>query len=630
MDYKIQANAKNIQELFNSESYIIDCYQRDYNWGDKEIKILLDDLFNDFQDRYYKQDNKETVYYYLDRITIEESPQAKYIIDGQQRITTLQLILYTIYRKVLDKKKSMMIDPAYIKKYLFFSNVEGKETVKLDDIYNTRKEVFECIIKGEEDIKNYKTDNISNQNILSGYKTIKIYLKNILPKEDKDEFLKEFLEYFLKQITLVEIISPNSIDSYKIFINQDKGKALKPHEMIKGSLLAILKNTENLDRKTIMEYDTKWKRAIDKIETFRIKKNEKPSEKEPDSFFQYLFRSKIYNDGLSDTDYHRKFNKRFKTNCLRDEVNILGDIKVFFNSYLLYYAVLYCKTNNINDSFNNDNLKYLIFLKQKFINYLILGVSDMQYLDENLEKNIDLIKINALIDNFTYYHVMLLLLQMLPKDENNEIFSIIEKIKDLEVSEYIEHFNNLIIEKYHKFHHLEIKVEEIKDKLNFNDTKLSIINQKYFCYLIEKYLHEKLELEFDFDFNLIFLRNKRKPNHMLDYIISDTAYNKDIFKENFLFYRKNIGSLILVEIDNIKDKLDYKSKLDFYKNSNFILAKTLRSEIYEDKNFQDFNDSLKEKYDCCFEPIDNFNIEAIKKRNKVLESLIKEIYFNKE
>jgi len=73
---------------FFAKSYMVPAYQRNYSWGGQEVRQLVVDLYEFFQD-------SKSPYYLLGDVIVVEGRSPDYdleIIDGQQRITTLMNI----------------------------------------------------------------------------------------------------------------------------------------------------------------------------------------------------------------------------------------------------------------------------------------------------------------------------------------------------------------------------------------------------------------------------------------------------------------------------------------------------------------------------------------------------------
>lgn len=98
----MKANEKWLLRFLDSSdtNFIIPVYQRNYDWKKEQCKQLYDDLIN-----VVKYDYKSHFFGTIVSIYNDSSRDREYlIIDGQQRITTVSLMLLAIYN-ILDKER---------------------------------------------------------------------------------------------------------------------------------------------------------------------------------------------------------------------------------------------------------------------------------------------------------------------------------------------------------------------------------------------------------------------------------------------------------------------------------------------------------------------------------------------
>ncbi len=86
-------------ELFdNDKKYLIPHYQRRYDWDKENIEDYFESIV----------DHQKDLYYFGNIILIEKHLNNTYeIVDGQQRITTLYLLLFSLYQKSLERYKNI-------------------------------------------------------------------------------------------------------------------------------------------------------------------------------------------------------------------------------------------------------------------------------------------------------------------------------------------------------------------------------------------------------------------------------------------------------------------------------------------------------------------------------------------
>jgi uncharacterized protein with ParB-like and HNH nuclease domain len=128
-DHKIDADDRNVFDVLNERKYTVDYFQREYSWEQRHIDQLVTDLTSTFLDVYVVGDPRTAVEhynnYYLGPFVVSSKNGMKSIIDGQQRLTSLTLLLIYLnnLQKGLGGKES--IEP------LVFSEKYGKKSFNI-------------------------------------------------------------------------------------------------------------------------------------------------------------------------------------------------------------------------------------------------------------------------------------------------------------------------------------------------------------------------------------------------------------------------------------------------------------------------------------------------------------------
>ena len=127
---EIRGDAKSIRTLLGGSKFAIDYYQREYRWVKKQVTELIDDLSNKFEESHEARNERSAVedygHYFLGSIIISDKDGRKFIIDGQQRLTTLTLLLIHIYRQLEEDEQKKEIAN------LIFSYKVGRRSFNLD------------------------------------------------------------------------------------------------------------------------------------------------------------------------------------------------------------------------------------------------------------------------------------------------------------------------------------------------------------------------------------------------------------------------------------------------------------------------------------------------------------------
>lgn len=242
---------KSIYELLcneegKAESFFIPSYQRGYRWTKQQVEELLEDIF-EFDKEVKLKQNKG--FYCLQPIVIKKSknPQYKWdVIDGQQRLTTIYIILKTA-EEIL---KSYDLEIYKIGYETRKSSIEFLEA-KLSQIDDTNIDFFH-MSKTYETIVNWFTEKKSKMAIIDRLKIEPIFDNGI----DKAENIRViWYEIDDEENTKIQTIYKEDIE---IFTRINMGKIpLTNAELIKALLIQGYGNKDNKDNKQF-ELASEW------------------------------------------------------------------------------------------------------------------------------------------------------------------------------------------------------------------------------------------------------------------------------------------------------------------------------------------------------------------------------------
>lgn len=226
---KIDGQAKSIRQLLSGVRYFIDYYQREYRWQQKHMRELLDDLTDRFLQDHKPTDPREAVenygHYFLGSIIISQKNNQSFIIDGQQRLTSLTLLLMYLHNRLgTSSEAGQLADMIFSKRYGTKSfNIDVTErTAAMEAMYT--QEPFDVADQPE-----------SVRTIVARYHDI----ESLFPAEIDDAAVPYFVDWLIENVYLVEISAGSDEDAYTIFETMnDRGLSLTPLDMFKGYLLA--------------------------------------------------------------------------------------------------------------------------------------------------------------------------------------------------------------------------------------------------------------------------------------------------------------------------------------------------------------------------------------------------------
>jgi uncharacterized protein with ParB-like and HNH nuclease domain len=236
---EIRGDAKSIRSLLSGAKYAIDYYQREYRWETKHISELIDDLTVKFLDSYEPKHERTAVerygHYFLGSIIISDRDGKKFLIDGQQRLTSLTLLLIFLHAKLNDAEQKRQLAE------LIFSQKFGKKSFNLD--VPERTQCMDALYNGQKFDDNGQPESVIN--ILACYHDIEAEF----PDDLIGKPLPFFADWLLENVHLVEITAYSDEDAYTIFETMnDRGLSLTPTDMLKGYLLANITDPDVRNR----------------------------------------------------------------------------------------------------------------------------------------------------------------------------------------------------------------------------------------------------------------------------------------------------------------------------------------------------------------------------------------------
>lgn len=313
---KLNIDQKTIKDLFSDKKsdFLIPDYQRPYAWEESECQTLWDDIFAfSFPDGNADNFDSENDEYFLGPIvTFKNQDTGKSeIIDGQQRITTLMLLLRAFYVKLLNMKDNNTIKTrdaiaSCIWKADEFDNPD-KTRLKIDSEVasdDDKEEFYYILINGE-----VKKDMKSR------------YANAFRFFEEKIQvFLNEFPSYFaflpnrvLKNCILLPIEAESQDTALRIFSTlNDRGKSLSDTDIFKAQFYKYYASKSEKD-----DFIARWK----DLETLSEKIFSSQSGSAMDELFteyMYYLRAK-QGIKLSTTEALRKFFEKNNYSLLKND-----------------------------------------------------------------------------------------------------------------------------------------------------------------------------------------------------------------------------------------------------------------------------------------------------------------------
>lgn len=318
---KLNVDQKTIFDLLSDKKadFLIPDYQRPYAWNEEQCQTLWDDIFLfSFPDNNYEtfDDNEE---YFLGSIVTYKNEKGKSeVIDGQQRLTTLMLMLRAFYDKFSNMQdRNSILTRDRIEKCIWKTDTFGtadKSTLKIDSEVatdNDKEEFLELLRSG------VVKQGSKSQYVLN----YQFFQKRI------NEFLQTFPSFFpylpariLGNCILLPIEAESQDTALRIFSTlNDRGLPLSDADIFKAQFYKYYGTLHKKD-----EFIVEWKKLEEIVSSVFRPITGTPMD-ELFTRYMYFLRAKEGNKS-STTEALRKFYERSKYQYLK-KPNTIDDLK---------------------------------------------------------------------------------------------------------------------------------------------------------------------------------------------------------------------------------------------------------------------------------------------------------------
>ncbi len=517
--------------LGNGSKYIIPKFQRDYSWDTEQ----WDDLWQDLLEVLNSSDS-----HYMGYLVLQTNDDKDFkIIDGQQRITTISILILSAIKCLNDLADANNDDD---------SNLARQEEL-LKRYIGVRDPV--TLSSNNKLILNRNNDDYYKSYIASlrelkqrGIKATERLMKNCFewfyPKIKKEyktgEELALFIETVVDKLYFTVIKVGDELNAFRVFETLNaRGVQLSSSDLLKNYLFSLVQTTSRID-----DLEKQWSNLLVTLGKERLPE-----------FLRFYWNSRNKNV--------RK-NNLFKT--IRKSIKNENDVFSLINE-LLKFADIFVALKNSNDELwsqypNSKELKrYLytldIFKVQQTFSLLMTAYDALQI--EEFEKLLR----SIVVISFRYSIIGKLNPNELEKIYNNCAMNILEDKK----------FNEKLL--------LDAYVDDKKFKNDFinKSFKFTSRNKK-----ILKYIFSEIEkqaggnrIDLEDDSNTIEHILPQNPNDEWDW--DDTLLERSI---------NRLGNLTLLEKNLNKEIANnqYLEKLKVFNNSNFNITKSLNNEYPEE------------------------------------------------
>ncbi len=242
----MEAAERTISQILTEQiRYEIPPYQRPYSWEKGNVEQLLEDVWEA-----YEADDEE--YFIGSLITIEKDKGRHYdVVDGQQRLTTLNLIFARLRDAVDEPAKSELG-----RRVLPRNALTGEEETPRLKLRQRDQNFFRRHVLSGEDISQVMRSEIARdqdapkQRITENLEAIDAFIAR-----HSQQTLKLFANYLLSKVYVVFVTTASWQSAYRLFnVLNARGMALSNADLIKNMLFAQLGG----DTKRNAELEEAW------------------------------------------------------------------------------------------------------------------------------------------------------------------------------------------------------------------------------------------------------------------------------------------------------------------------------------------------------------------------------------
>ncbi|QTN34156.1 DUF262 domain-containing protein [Akkermansiaceae bacterium] len=606
----ISPDKQNIDRVFSNTAYYIDFYQRDYRWTDEPVLRLLDDVFFKFTEQYARtadrDPSQETItahypWYYLNTYVTNVVSGRTYVVDGQQRLTTLSLMLIKLRHLAIQHQSPLQ---GWLETKIggqqgfdrhFWMNHIGHQ--------KAQQGLFDGKDAKEIDI----SSGITAENMVKNYATISTFIDKKLT--DRHSF-ETFTFYFLYRLVLINLAVEQTDVSMVFEVINDRGVKLRPYEILKGKLLGQIDKIE-LDKD---HYNELWETQAGAINAFK--------EDELDVFFRFYLKAKYADTRREGTKFDGDYHRAMFTTEMDEKLGLLHNpakVKAFLKGDFTYYSNLFIKLrtayNTDQQEFRGVYYNYLLDLDAPFLLVLAACLRDDPDEDE---------KIRAATAEVDRYFALLQLQSAYDSNEfADSLVRIAAAIREQDAGTFRAAFDAELTSAIAS--RRNVNEAEPLSYAAFKQTGINLNTRfkRYFFARIDEFLANGMNLNLKHPIADLVTKTGVKTGFHVEHILSWNAENKALFdgdEERFEQERNRLGGILLLKgKDNISSNNEaYHKKLKSYANTLYW-NETLRADSYKSK--LDMT-ALKKEHQLDLQPLDKFGPDELEARHKLLFQLI--------
>lgn len=367
-----------LKDLFSDKYfYCIPEYQRPYSWREEQCQQLFDDIW---------EADRESEYFFGAVILQEKEnnhTNIKYdVIDGQQRLTTLQILMACLRDKIESNQFKNSLQQKIFQEEILMDGVPEQIRLSVKE-----KQFFREYVQEENGtLKEIEAVTCAQKKIKSAIQVFRNAIQNL-----KETELKSLCQYISQKCVFICLAANNFDNAYRLFtVINDRGLQLRRCDVLK---------TNNLDPTIIpdgsvrTEYAEKWEKmeedlGVDQFEQLvsfirNIEIKEKSREDILKEYDKLIFNKGKLNRGIEFIHYVEKYKKIYQSVVLDNELELETEEKTTGFRNLIYILIDYFPSNEwipaillFYEKFRKQDIyTFLLYLERKITSDWVLTLT---------------------------------------------------------------------------------------------------------------------------------------------------------------------------------------------------------------------------------------------------------------
>ncbi|MGB3405241.1 MAG: DUF262 domain-containing HNH endonuclease family protein [Microcoleaceae cyanobacterium] len=539
---ELHAYTRTISDLFSvKKKYVVPRFQREYSWTKEKVNELWDDIVSNISINEDGSFNHEE--YFIGSLVLvgNDNSTSMQIVDGQQRLTTLTILLSALCQRFIEIEKKNLAESIY-ENYIAGKDDDGNYYFKLEN--ENPKPFFQVVIQ-DFDKKQKKPSSEEEKTLLSSYKEFESYtskenLTQVFEQNYADDdlyvkLLKAIREQVVHYLKVIFITVAEEDEAYTIFETLNaRGMDLSFVDLIKNKVFRSFNATHPDDFAK-----TKWKELRNTIVS-------REGVGSLETFVRHWWIAQ-YNYTSADNVY-----KHFKKLWNSDEIDAKGFLEELVEDAHLYVKICSPVVEDFKQQEEKELYRSLTALK-------IFNVSQHRPFLLNLfkakqNKKLKLDEVKEVLNFLEKFHFSFnTICSMRPSGIEKTYFAAAKQLLEATDKHLARKATKELMQK------LETRIPR-KERFKEGFSKL--------VFLKGKTTHKKL-IQYIFNRFEVFKQttNEFKPDNItLEHILSQSSRSSNCIG--------SIGNLLPLsaELNEAAKNKKFKDKIEIYKKSNYALT----------------------------------------------------------